>query len=59
MTLSNHIGVFVLLLLAWELVILFERKSRPNAEYVWLPIGLTVFCIGVLEAFYWTFKIFF
>jgi len=62
MTLLNHIGVFVLILLTITLLDLLQEKVR-NAysllDQLWLIPTVSIFLWSIFEAFYWTFKVFF
>lgn len=60
MTLLNHIGVLILLILVGLLVEMFDRNSKlKSLEVLFFPTAAMTIIWIVFEAFYWTFKIFF
>ena len=58
MTLLNHIGVFIILIIIFYVVSVFEEKDI-SFENFWISIGCSTFCMIVFEAIYWTVRIFF
>ena len=60
MTLLNHIGMFVIIVLICIICELFDAKSTlKNIDKVTIPILVAIFLFIIFESFYWTFKIFF
>lgn len=62
MTLLNHVGVFVVILLVFFILALLSRDTRvkylKTKDSIYLPLS-SGFIWLIFEAFYWTFKIFF
>ena len=61
MTLLNHIGIYLLLLIICYIVVIFKNDFNKYSikDKIMLTPVATLFFFGIFEAFYWTFKIFF
>lgn len=58
MTLLNHIGLFIILILLFFITSIIEEK-KISIENLWISIKASLLIILFFELFYWVIKIFF